>query len=72
LTPPHGDHNRALYITAVYDRMLRSLPQPVVPVLVVSVTPHFRPLALVQPKVVSNTHGPPLSVRLTRAPPRLS
>jgi hypothetical protein len=72
LEPPHGDHSLAVYLTAVYDRVSRSMPQPVVPVLVINVTPQFQPIAMAHAHVVSSAHGPPRSTSVTRAPPRFS
>jgi hypothetical protein len=70
---PHGDHDRALFLEAVYDRAARVAPDlPAVVSAAVIVAPPVHPVAPVRASDVRRTHGPPGTSRPTRAPPSLS
>lgn len=73
LTASHGDHSRAIFLTAAYDRTSRFAPGPVALVgAAAMIAPLVRPLGIVHTSPVQRAHGPPLQVWLTRGPPSLS
>jgi hypothetical protein len=66
----HGDHDLALFLTSVYDRVSRKLaPQPVILAAGAAVVPHVLVADGPEANSAQSAHGPPGSAWLTRGPP---
>jgi hypothetical protein len=69
----HGDHERVQFFDALYDRTVRFAPDvPAVAMGAVSVAPQADQVGRIRAVHVRRLHGPPGTIRPTRAPPFLS
>jgi hypothetical protein len=69
----HGDHERAQFLDAVYDRTVRfAQVLPAVAMAAVTVAPPADPVGRIRAVDARRVHGPPGRTRPARAPPSRS